>query len=376
MKISLLKNLPLPPTNKTGFPWTEETPISIYRKEFTYPKITIITPSYNQGQFLEETIRSVLLQNYPNLEYIIIDGGSTDNSVEIIKKYEKWIDYWVSEPDRGQAHAINKGLEKATGEIFNWLNSDDTYLENALFFVGATFSDKQLKVAAFQEYLVKDDKILSTTNGTTICNSLEATLTQFHLDQPCTFFRLEDLLKIGKLREDLHYLFDAEMWIRYLLLHGISDIKRINIPIDKFRLHEKSKTVSLNHKFQQERYILLLSLLKLTSINNTYKILFSQIDNQHIFLADKIFNQWTQREIKEYHEIVLNRHVQNEISLYAFSVKHYDSIEKIPITKPFTNNKYLKAFLFQKLFFIFNKKKIIYLHKIWLYIKQIITQFF
>ena len=91
------------------------------------PKISIVTPSFNQGQFLEETILSVLEQEYPNLEYIIIDGGSSDNSLNIIKQYEKKLSYWVSEPDNGQTHAINKGFSHATGEIFMWLNSDDIF---------------------------------------------------------------------------------------------------------------------------------------------------------------------------------------------------------------------------------------------------------
>jgi glycosyltransferase involved in cell wall biosynthesis len=105
-----------------------------------YPKITIVTPNYNLGQFLEQTILSVLNQDYPNLEYIIIDGGSTDNSLKIIKKYEDKLTYWVSEPDSGLYHAIQKGFDKSTGEIMGWLNSDDMLHPNSLFYINQLFS--------------------------------------------------------------------------------------------------------------------------------------------------------------------------------------------------------------------------------------------
>jgi len=108
-------------------------------------KVSIITPSYNQGEFLEHTIRSVLHQNYNDLEYFIIDGGSTDNSVDIIRKYSDRITWWVSEPDSGQAEAINKGLRRGTGEIVGWLNSDDMYAPGAIQ-KAADFLDENIRL--------------------------------------------------------------------------------------------------------------------------------------------------------------------------------------------------------------------------------------
>ena len=109
------------------------------------PKISIVTPSFNQGQFIEETILSVLEQNYPNLEYIIIDGESTDNSLNIIKSYSQNLAYWVSEPDTGQTHAINKGFSKASGEIFMWLNSDDILLNGSLIEIAKCYKKTNIK---------------------------------------------------------------------------------------------------------------------------------------------------------------------------------------------------------------------------------------
>jgi glycosyltransferase involved in cell wall biosynthesis len=139
----ILKNLPLPPTDKTDWPWTEESNLLPERMPngLEWPRISIVTPSYNQGQFIEETIRSVLLQGYPNLEYIIIDGGSTDYTIDILQKYDSFLSYWVSEPDSGQSNAINKGLQKVTGQLIGWQNSDDYYGKNAFAAAAIAFSE-------------------------------------------------------------------------------------------------------------------------------------------------------------------------------------------------------------------------------------------
>lgn len=139
-------DLPLPPEQKTGWPWSEESvagraaPPVLFDGQ-ALPRITVVTPSFNQGQFIEQTIRSVLMQGYPNLEYMIFDGGSSDGSVETIRKYENHLAYWQSEPDRGQSHAINKGFKRSTGQIICWLNSDDYFLPDTLKTVAESLAD-------------------------------------------------------------------------------------------------------------------------------------------------------------------------------------------------------------------------------------------
>jgi glycosyltransferase involved in cell wall biosynthesis len=218
----------------------------------TLPKISIITPSYNQGHFIEETITSVLDQNYPNLEYIIMDGGSKDDTVEVIKKYQRYITYWVSEKDKGQSDAINKGFRKATGDVINWLNSDDYYEPGTLLHVGEIFSDPDVMAYCGKSRIFSSDHERPSP-GTDIYNdNLEKTIGWARIDQPETFFRKMALDESGYLNENLHFVMDKDLWVRFLCQFGIDNIRKDDRMLAHFRLHGESKTVSLQEEFDLE----------------------------------------------------------------------------------------------------------------------------
>lgn len=236
------------------------------------PKISIITPSYNQGQFIEETILSVINQNYPNLEYIIIDGGSTDNTVEIIKKYEKHLTYWCSEKDKGQSDAINKGFKRATGDVINWLNSDDYYQPETLLKVGKAFVDKNVNVycGTCKLFGIGVDHF---SNGTDVYwGNLEKTLAWARIDQPETFFRRTCLEQIGWVDERFHYLMDREMWFRYLLVYGLDGIVKTKEWLVNFRVHESSKTHLFQERFEKEGYSFYYSFFKKHQVINDFSL--------------------------------------------------------------------------------------------------------
>lgn len=210
------------------------------------PKITVVTPSFNQAEFLERTIQSVLSQNYPNLEYIVIDGGSTDGSVEIVKKYEDRIDYWISEPDRGQAHAINKGFEKSTGEILAWLNSDDTYEPGALLAVGSYFREHPNVDVVYGDASFVDagDGFIRPIFGVPF-SARAFVYGGINLHQASTFWRRELFSRTGVLNEGLHLGMDYELWFRFLKAGARFEyLPRV---LANFRQHETSKTVQDTH---------------------------------------------------------------------------------------------------------------------------------
>ncbi|MBE9109129.1 glycosyltransferase [Nodosilinea sp. LEGE 07298] len=212
-----------------------------------WPCISIVTPSYNQGQFIEETIRSVLLQGYPNLEYIIIDGGSTDNSVEVIKKYQAYITHWVSERDNGQAHAINKGLKISTGSILGWINSDDLYAKNTFRRISQELHENQTAI------LIHGNRILINENsevtGWSSLPPFEPATGLFNVCSETTFWKRTTMEKTGLLKEELKFAMDLEFFSR-LYLRG--KFLKLNDYLGYFRCHRSNKSSIIYHIGQEE----------------------------------------------------------------------------------------------------------------------------
>jgi len=207
------------------------------------PLVSIITPSYNQAQFLEETILSVLNQDYPNIEYLIYDGGSTDGAVDIIRKHTRDISFWESKPDEGQTHAINKGFRRAKGKYVGWLNSDDFLEPNILgYIVDAFENDPAIGTVCGKIYLVNAEskKIGKRFNyGEITAERLLNGGSQ--INQPGSFHRRELLEEYGNLDMSLNYVMDYELWIK-LAKH--STVKQIDKFVANHRLHASSKTQS------------------------------------------------------------------------------------------------------------------------------------
>jgi glycosyltransferase involved in cell wall biosynthesis len=214
-----------------------------------WPRISVITPSYNQGAFLEAALESVLSQGYPNLEYIVIDGGSTDDSRAIIERYAPRLAYWVSERDKGQTDAINKGFARATGEVMGWLNSDDLLLPGSLHAIGVAFRDEAVNAVCGFRRLIEHD-------GKQGPNWIRGLPRRHHLQrrnilaQETVYWRRDVWEKLGALDTDLRFCMDYEYWLR--MLAAGYQFKLLPHYVGGFRFHEDSKTATLQDVYWQE----------------------------------------------------------------------------------------------------------------------------
>lgn len=239
-----------PPLGPLAWPLDEAAFAPPPDRAAVLPKISIVTPSYNQGRYLEATLRSVLAQGYPNLEYFVVDGGSSDHSVEIVRHYERHLSGWVSERDEGQSHAIEKGLARCTGEWFIWLNSDDLLAPGALWAVAAAGVDAD--VVAGSTHHFADDGLRYLRNSRRIdarSMVLEPMNSGIRWHQTAFWTRRAPLAAIG-LNRRLHYVFDYELMIRYLLANP--RVRVLDRTLSYFRLHPSSKTVSQGERFRDE----------------------------------------------------------------------------------------------------------------------------
>lgn len=218
------------------------------------PKISVVVPTLNQGKYIEQTLQSIINQSYNHIEILVIDGGSSDNTVEIIKKYSSAIAYWISEPDKGQSDAISKGLKKATGDVLCWINSDDFYMPDVLKHVGSFFSthlDSPAVLTGHSRFIhdggevVWEPKVLQHPNIDKIDISAEKLLYcwNYSLSQPSTFWNRKTMDLVGLPNEKLRFTMDLEYWIR--MNAQKTTFYFIPLALSCFRYHSQSKTMNL-----------------------------------------------------------------------------------------------------------------------------------
>jgi glycosyltransferase involved in cell wall biosynthesis len=238
----VVSEFPAPPDHLHGWPWQIEALPFDAPDPATLPAISIVTPSYNQARFIEQTLRSVLLQQYPKLEYIVMDGGSTDGSVDVIRRYAPWLSYWASERDRGQAHAINKGFQKCTGQVICWLNSDDYLLPGALWTVGTLLADGtgRYALAGHCLKLYQDGRPAVLLEGR---YENRRRLLEFwkgyQMHQPAIFWRREVFEVVGLLDEDLHLILDFDYWARIARRFSFVNVDAV---LAASNYHDEAKT--------------------------------------------------------------------------------------------------------------------------------------
>jgi len=281
-----LSDLPPAPEGKTGWPWTEETPpLPRTRPDGSpWPRISIVTPSYNQARFIEETIRAVLLQGYPDVEYIVCEDGSADDSLDIIRKYADWIRILLGDRNRGMSHAINRGFEASTGDVITWIASDDVYFSGAFHNVARRWPELREYGAVVGSFcfMNEDSEVDETEHQPKLPNPGPIDLTTlspeaWRLHQVATFYVRGALEEVGRfVREDLKHNMDRELIYRIAQKHRIL---LINEALAAFRIHSRSKSWSVSNMVNMSR---------------------EYANIQYMFLTDNEKDNASRRRIAEY----------------------------------------------------------------------------
>ena len=298
------------PPYKEALSWLKETDPAIYNAQKEWPLVSIIMPSLNQGEFIEASIRSILLQNYPNLEFIIIDGGSNDNTLKVIEKYDSWISYWESVPDKGQAQALNKGFKIGSGEIATWINSDDLLFPSALFKVVNWFKNNPGMdfVYGLSYVLTPDNKVALNKNNNTTAELEYEYLASFPYSQPSCFFTYDILGRVGFLDESYDITMDYDLFVRMSLngeMYGISEM------IGVFRVHGKAKTYAYTLAWDLDRKRVFSTLLRTIKANSNWLDILENcslyIPGKSIYSSQKEFSE---NQIKRIIQIFIRDHIK------------------------------------------------------------------
>jgi len=295
MHCPTLLELPLPPLGKTGWPWTASIPTlpPTMPNGAVWPRISIVTPSYNQGQFIEETIRSVLLQGYPDLEYFIMDGGSIDGSLDIIRKYAPWLTFWVSERDAGQSDAINKGWKRASGELLAWLNADDVYEPCALSRIAPPWAACPSIGLIHGWCLEFDEAGVRRTMGEPY-DIVTALVSGYdrggRVAQPAAFVSRETVSRVGMLDVHLKQSMDKDLYQRIAAFS-----KAVFLPetLARFRIHgqQLSQQHARDHRFliSRERLVALENLFAIGGLpSQVSKLRRKAMARTHLRLAQEL----------------------------------------------------------------------------------------
>lgn len=290
------------------------------------PKISIVVPSFNSGKYIKQTLESIVNQNYKNLELIVIDGGSSDNTLGEIENYSEHITYYESKPDRGQTHAINKGFEKCTGEIFYWINADDYLEPDVLQKVADEYSqDIDVLCVTNRAFKDKNNETLMYFSAK-FYNSIEKTIPNARMSVTI-FYRRQSILDCFPLSEKLHYAMDFELYFKYIFKHGVNNMSYSNIPVvTHFRLHEQSKTESQRHTNYPDLNALHYSILNQIQASDYLKIYLKEKDKTENYIPEWDLSKTNCQKLQAYYaqNFSLEYYIQKKYTLskkcilYAF----------------------------------------------------------